>query len=146
MVGRIHSLSQGFMRSVFVDSSGFFALLRPEDPFHAEATDCFARADDEEWTLVTTNYVVHESWALIQVRLGWDAVEAWRREIVPFCTIFWVDKTLHALGEARWTHAGERRLSLTDCVSLEFMRLRGLNEAIVQDEHFTRAGIRLPAP
>lgn len=58
------------MRSVFVDTSGFYALLDRTDPFHAECASYFERAEAEGWSLVTSNYVLHETWALIQARLA----------------------------------------------------------------------------
>jgi uncharacterized protein len=132
------------VKEVFVDTSGFYALLDPTDPFHARAAGLFARAANRGWTLVTSNYVVLETIALVQSRLGWDAVDRWQRYVLPYCRVTWVDEALHALGEARWSHARERRLSLTDCVSLAVMRRAGLGEAIAQDVHFAQAGIRLP--
>lgn len=129
------------MKDVFVDTSGFYALLDSTDPFHLKAADCFARAERERWRLWTTNYVVHETWALVQHRLGWLALEQALDVVFPRCEIQYVDRALHALGQLRCRSERQRRLSLTDCVSLEFMRLRGMAEAIAQDEHFARAGI-----
>ena len=132
------------MKTLFVDTSGFYAFLDGTDPHHEESRDCFTRAQADSWGLLTTNYVVHESWALIQARLGWEAVDSWRDRIVPLCEIVWVDQSLHALGEARCRQARQRRLSLTDCVSIEIMRQRNTREVIGQDEHFDREGFHLP--
>jgi uncharacterized protein len=132
------------MTRVFVDTSGFYALLDGTDPFNPAATDCFRRASVEGWRLVTTNYVLHESWAVIQARLGWEAVDAWRDRCVSACEIVWVDAALHALGEARCRQARLRSLSLTDCVSIEVMRRQGVSVFIGQDDHFTREGFRQP--
>lgn len=133
------------MKSVFVDTSGFYALLDRTDPFHVRARELFLRARDEKWRLFTSSYVVHESWALIQARLGWEAVEDWMDGLLGLCEVVWVDESLHSLGAARSRQARERRLSLTDCVSFEVMVLRGCKEVIADDEHFFRQGHRLPA-
>lgn len=133
------------MKPVFVDTSGFYAFLDRTDPFRAQARELFLRARDEKWQLFTTSYVVHESWALIQARLGWDAVEDWLDALLSMCEIVWVDETLHRLGMARARQARERRLSLTDCVSFEAMTTRGCAEALADDEHFQKLGYRLPA-
>ena len=50
---------------------------------------------------------------------------------------------LHALGEARCRQARERRLSLTDCVSIEVMRRRNIRDFIGRDDHLEREGFRL---
>ena len=133
------------MKPVFVDTSGFHAFLDRTDPFHAKARDLFIRARDEKWQLFTTSYVVHESWALIQARLGWEAVEDWIGSLLPMCEIAWVDESMHRLGAARARQAKERRLSLTDCVSFEVMSSRGCTEAIADDEHFRRLDYVLPS-
>ena len=132
------------MTLAFVDTSGFYAFLDSEDPFHLQAKDLFLRAREEQWVLFTSSYVVHESWALIQARLGWDALEDWLSILLPMCEVVWVDETLHRLGVARARQARERRLSLTDCVSFELMSSRGCKQAIADDEHFKKMGYTTP--
>jgi predicted nucleic acid-binding protein len=132
------------LKSVFVDTSGFYAFLDGRDPFHRTSRQCFLRAQADSWHLLTTSYVLHESWALIQARLGWEALDAWRDQVVPLCDVVWVDSRLHALGEARCRQARSRWLSLTDCISIELMRERGIREAIAKDDHLAREGFRPP--
>lgn len=132
------------MKSVFVDTSGFYAFLDRTDPIHPSVKKHFKKAKKWSWKLVTTSYVIHESWALVQARLGWEALDAWRDRLVPLCEVVWVDPSLHALGEARCRQARERRLSLTDCISFELMRQNRVQEYIGQDEHFEREGFRNP--
>jgi predicted nucleic acid-binding protein len=65
----------------------------------------------------------------------------------PICfirEIAWVEENLHTMSAANCRQVHERRFSLTDAVSLEYMRQQGLTNAIVQDEHFARSGISLP--
>ncbi|MBE2179951.1 MAG: type II toxin-antitoxin system VapC family toxin [Chthoniobacterales bacterium] len=132
------------MKPVFVDTSGFYAFLDRTDPFHDQASTFFLRARDEGWGLFTSSYVVHETWALIQARLGWGAVEDWLSSLLPLCEVVWVDETLHRLGMARARQVRERRLSLTDCVSFEVMSARNCLEAIADDEHFRKLGYLPP--
>ena len=133
------------MTSVYVDTSGFYAELDGTDPGHPAAREAFALSLERRAMLVTSNYVVQESWAVIQARLGWNAVDAWLDRIVRRCEVIWVSRELHDLGAARCRQARERRLSFTDCVSIEIMRRRGITLAIAFDEHFDREGFRLPA-
>jgi predicted nucleic acid-binding protein len=132
------------VKTVFVDTSGIYALLDGTDPRHGAARECFRRALAEAWRLRTTSYVLHESWAVIQARFGWDAVDAWLDRVARLCEVHWVDSTLHGLGAARCRQARNRALSLTDCISIEFMRQQGLREAIAFGEHFAREGFHLP--
>ncbi len=132
------------MKTVFVDSSAFLAVLEGDDPFHEDAVAAFRRAGREAWRLLTTSYVVHEAWALIQHRLGWEAMDAFLGRLLPRCEVFWVDHHLHTRGAARCRQARNRRLSLTDCVSFEYMRQEDIIEAIARDSHFQREGFSWP--
>jgi predicted nucleic acid-binding protein len=132
------------MKTVFVDTSGFYGFLDRTDSFHALSSQLFLRAEAEAWQLVTSNYVIHESWALIQARLGWDAVEDWLAAMVSRCEIVWVDEALYMRAAARARQARERRLSLTDCSSFEVMLARGCREVIADDAHFAKQGFALP--
>lgn len=132
------------MRHVFVDTSGFYAVLDAADPFHATAKSAFERAEREGWQLVTTNYVVHETWALVQHRLGWNAVEDFLIVMLPMCRVEFVDEALHTQAPQICRQSRRRKLSLTDCLSFEVMRRLQLTQAIAQDQHFSENGIQLP--
>jgi len=134
------------MRAVFVDTSGFYAFLDGSDPFHKTSKDLFLRSEAESWKLITSSFVVHETWALIQARLGWDAVEDWLTSILPRCEVVWVDETIYLAAAARARQARERRLSLTDCASFEVMLGQNCREVIADDEHFVRQGFKRPRP
>lgn len=133
------------MKTVFADTSGFYAALDRTDPFHVEAARCFRQAQAEDWRLLATNYVVHETWALIQNRLGWDCVDAFLDGLLPLCQLTWVDDSTYEAAASRCRRERRRLLSLTDRVSFEVMKRLGLTEAIARDRHFVREGIRLPA-
>jgi predicted nucleic acid-binding protein len=132
------------VKFVFVDTSGFYAVLDRDDPFHTVARTDFERAEREGWQLVTTNYIVHETWALVQHRLGWKAVEDFLDVMLPLCRVEFVDEALHSQAAQRCRQSRRRKLSLTDCLSFEVMHRLQLTEAIAQDKHFLENGIKLP--
>jgi uncharacterized protein len=131
-------------RTVFVDTSGFYAALTPVDAFHTEASTLFLRARDEHWNLITTNYVLHESWALIQRRFGWEALEALNSVLTRMCNIHFITAELHNKAAERCARARLRSLSLTDCSSFEVMAALNVTEVIASDRHFAAAGFKLP--
>lgn len=53
------------MKKVFIDSGGWYAHLVTDDADHAVAHRLFAQARSERWSLVTTNAVVFETYALV---------------------------------------------------------------------------------
>ncbi|HEY5296892.1 MAG TPA: PIN domain-containing protein [Verrucomicrobiae bacterium] len=120
------------MKTVFVDTSGFYACLDQADSFHPRALAAFERAEKENWTLFTTNYVVHETWALIQRRLGWEAVETFLNDLLPRCAVIWADENLYHAASNRCRRTRERRFSLTDAISLECMARQKITEAIAK--------------
>ena len=132
------------VKTVFADTSGLYAALDKRDPFHAEALELFRRAETQGWRLVTSSYVVHETWALVQSRLGWEALDELLDTLLPACEVVFVGRELHEAALARCRRERLRELSLTDCVSFELMKQLGLAEAIARDRHFERERILLP--
>lgn len=95
-------------------------------------------SDDER--LVTHSYVLVETTALAQRRLGLGAVRALRDALFPLLGVVWVDRDLHA-GALTATLAARRRdVSLVDHVSFEIMRRRALTRAFAFDAHFAGEG------
>lgn len=84
--------------------------------------------------------MIVETVALIQRRLGLDAVAALRGEILPVLQAGWVDRDLHAEALAAMLAADRRAVSLVDNVSFQFMRQRQITRAFAFDEHFLRQG------
>jgi predicted nucleic acid-binding protein len=61
---------------VFADTSAFFALLDRDDANHQKTKKMWSNTFNSENTLITTNYIIVECFALIQHRLGLEAVKA----------------------------------------------------------------------
>ena len=137
-MGEIHPL-----KVAFVDTSAFYAFLDGSDRFHKKAKELIFQAEKENWHLFTTSFVLHETWALTQARLGWEAVEDWLGSLLPLCEVVWVDERLYELGAARARQARQRKLSLTDCISFEAMLARSCREVIADDADFAKAGFQL---
>jgi len=129
--------------SAFVDTSALYATLVATEDSHRETRSAFAKLLDEGRTLWVTSYVLVESIALLQYRIGLDPVRDLDRYIVPLLTVEAVAHELHRAGMERVIREDRRHLSLVDCVSFEFMRRRGLRDAFTLDRHFAEAGYRL---
>jgi predicted nucleic acid-binding protein len=124
----------------FVDTSALLALLDRDDQHHADAITAWQTLAEGEATLVTTNYVVLETIAVGQHRLGLDAVRAWTSDVAPLLDVEFVDEALHRAALSTLLAADRRQLSLVDCVSFEVMRRRGLRHAFAYDRHFSEQG------
>ena len=115
--------------SLFVDTSALLAFLDADQPRHADVIDAWERAIAGDRHLFTSNYVLVESFALVQRRLGLDALRALADILVPLLRPLWIDEDLHAAAVAALFAASRRKLSLVDCTSFELMRRHGLTEA-----------------
>lgn len=129
--------------SVFVDTSALYALLVSTEERHAAVRAAFERLLRTAEPLETTSYVLVETSALLQHRIGLPAVRDLDDHLVPVLMVNWVDRALHERGMLRLRRENRRKLSFVDCVSLELMRDRGLTTALALDVHFREAGHRL---
>lgn len=126
--------------SVFVDTSALYAVVDAADTSHAAAAAEWCRLLDGETTLRTHSYVVVETAALVQHRIGMPAAAALHRDIVPVLSVRFVDRELHTLAVTGLLAAGRRSLSLVDWTSFEMMRSEQLTEAFAFDGDFLDQG------
>lgn len=125
--------------SVFVDTSAFYAYLDIRDRRHERVGVVLADAVRSE-RLVTHSYVVLETTVLLQRRAGLEAVRRFHVDVLPTCTVVFVDSVLHDDALGLLLTAGRRGLSLVDCVSFELMRRSGVSVALAIDRDFADQG------
>jgi predicted nucleic acid-binding protein len=129
--------------TVFLDTSAILAVLNGDDQCHPEADAIWHRLLGTKETLLSSNYVLIETFALVQRRLGMDAVRAVEREIVPLLDLHWLDANMHQVSVTTWLAASRRSLSLVDCSSFEVMRRHAVRQAFAFDGHFEEYGFDL---
>jgi len=125
---------------VFIDTSAFYALLDRDDANNKKATKLWTNLLGDEHTLVTSNYVLVETFALMQNRLGLEAVRGFQEDILPLINVEFVSPDMHRSGITALLSASRRTLSLVDCVSFELMRSAGIRSVFAFDRHFKEQG------
>ncbi|HSW31634.1 MAG TPA: PIN domain-containing protein [Longimicrobiales bacterium] len=133
------------MSPAFVDTSGLYALMVASDDFHERARAAFALLRREDARMVTTSYVLVETYALLQRRVGWEAVDALRRHLAPLLEVVWVDAPIHERALDHLQERGATSVSLVDATSFVVMRARSIGRAFAFDAHFTDEGFALVA-
>ncbi|MBM4320563.1 MAG: PIN domain-containing protein [Deltaproteobacteria bacterium] len=133
------------MSLVYVDTSAIFALLVASDESHRQARNVFARLAAESAPLLTTSYVLVETYALLGRRVGTEAVRAFREHIAPLCTVVWVGSELHDRALDQLLRRAQHDLSLVDLVSFEVIRERAIDRVFAFDRHFRAEGLPLLA-
>lgn len=131
--------------AVFVDTSALLAVLDADAAEHDRAAEAWRRELRAGASLFTSNYVVVETLAVVQRRLGLAATRELVSEVLPAIAVEGVTPGDHAAGIGAMLAAWRKRLSLVDCTSFEVMRRLGIDRAFAFDRHFGEQGFDLLA-
>ena len=130
---------------VFIDTSFFKALVDPQDQFYNQAVAIIKKLKEEDILLITSNYILDESFTLLRVKRNLELAILLRE---------FISKSVAAIKIARVTVADEARawkwflldwsdLSFTDCVSFALMERLKLQRVATFDKDFQRAGFQI---
>ena len=128
--------------TVFLDTSAVYAMLDADDDNHEMAERVWKQLIQSEATLVTHSYVLVETAALLQHRLGVAALRVFHEDIMPMLQVDWVTASRHFAAVEAVLTAARRKLSLVDCVSFQTMRECGAHAAFAFDDHYREQGFR----
>lgn len=131
--------------SLFVDTSGWYALIDRRDADHRRFADRVRRHVSDGGRLASTDYVLDESFTLARARSGSRAALGLMDLVEQTSAL-----DLEWIGSERFERAGhlfrqyeDQAFSFTDCTSFVVMRELRLTEALTKDEHFRIAGFSL---
>lgn len=128
---------------VYMDTSAFMAVLNFDDQHHDSARNAWIKLLESDSILTCSSYVLVETYALLQNRLGIEAVRAFQRDIAPLLDVVWVKEDLHRIGLNSLLTANRAKLSLVDCVSFSLMRSLNVSRAFTYDKHFAEQGFQV---
>jgi predicted nucleic acid-binding protein len=134
-------------RSVFVDTSGWYALIDRRDAGHGETAALVRRLVTAGARLVSTDYVLDEACTLAKARSGSTAALR-LLDLVDRTTavdVEWIGPERFDRARTLFRKHHDQAFSFTDCTSFAVMRERRIAEAITTDSHFLVAGFR-PLP
>ena len=129
------------MTSVYIDTSAFIAVLDADDRNHQKARKIWEDLIDHQDILISSNYILIETIALIQNRLGIQAVRDFQNTVIPLLTIDWVNETIHNEAIMGVLTAGQKSLSFVDCISFQTIRRLGIQKVFTFDKHFKAQGL-----
>jgi len=124
---------------IFIDTSAIYALADRADPWHQAAKERFEGLLRGGERPLTHNYVLIESMALLQHRLGLDAAIQFGRDARAF-VIEWIGEKTHEKVLNSLRVVSRREVSFVDHVSFFVMRSRGVRVALAFDRHFEAEG------
>ena len=124
---------------IFLDTSAAYAVADAADPYHGHASSRLQAALERRESVLTHNYVVLESAALIQSRLGLRAALTFLKGM-RLLHVHWVTRDEHRHAVEILDQRNRRNLSLVDCVSFVVMKQHGVDTALAYDADFEREG------
>jgi len=124
---------------IFMDTSAIYALADKADPNHITAYNKFEDILKSGEVPLLHNYILVESAALLQARLGLPSANLFLKDARSF-EVEWVDLDLHKEAEKELERIGKRAISLVDCTSFIVMRRRRVQRAFAFDPDFKDQG------
>lgn len=120
--------------TVFLDTSGLYAVFDRDDGNHSKAKAAWVGWLRGGTVFLTNNYVLLETAALLQHRIGVAAVRALREDVMALVHVDWISEERHRAGVEAVLAAARKKLSLVA------MRHSGVRTAFCFDPHFREQG------
>ena len=124
---------------IFFDTSAAVALADVEDGHHAHAVRAIRTLVNDGTPLLTHNYVLVESTAVLQGRLGLTSALTFLADSEHFY-VHWITDEDHAEAVALLRKRNRRKLSLVDCMSFVIMGKYDVITALAYDSDFQTEG------
>ena len=130
---------------IFLDSSFFKALIDPKDDFHRQAKIIWENIFTSNLKLLTTNYILDETFTLLRVKCGLKIVKKLCEVLDQFAEKIKVVRVLPTddTNAWEWFWNDWSKLSFTDCTSFAVMKRLSLTKVATFDQHFASAGFTI---
>ncbi len=128
---------------ILIDTAALLAVINAEDSRHQAAKEVWVSLIQHDTSMICNSYVLLETLALLQARIGLDAVQDFQENVKPLLSIEWVTETEHNAAMQLLLATNRRRISLIDCASFATMRRLGIKTAFTFDKHFTEQGFEV---
>ena len=140
------------MSLVFVDTGAWLALAVRRDQYHDAAASYYNRLSDNRTRLLTTNYVLLETYTRIRYDDGHrQAVQFYRiierAQTQGILQVQWVSRQIHETAWGIFERFDDQLFSLVDCTSFAVAREADVHCVFGFDRGFSTMGFLLePGP
>lgn len=127
---------------LFVDTSAWYVLAVSSAPQHRKVSDALRHRIQRGARIVTTNFIVAETHALLLRRTSRKVALTFVREVRRTPNIVVESSAEYEeLAVTEWLEKfDDQSFSFTDAVSFAVMSERGVSDALALDHHFSIAG------
>ena len=136
------------MKRVFVDTGAWIGVAVARDQTHEAAAARARHLAETKAPLLTTNYVLTETYTRIRYddghakALAFDALIRGlirRRQL----SVAWITAPIHEEAVDLFRRSADQEFSIVDCTSFVVARRRGVREVFGFDRHFATMGFLL---
>lgn len=136
------------MNPVFVDTGGWIAITVVRDQFHKQAASYYRKLSKKEIPLVTSNYVLAETYTRIRYDDGHPKALQFHSLIIQAIKLGrlhleWVTPTIHQEAWRIFEHYQDQVFSFVDCTSFVIARKVRAKEIFGFDQNFNTVGFIL---
>lgn len=131
--------------TIFVDTSFFKGLADDQDNFYKVALKIWSRLGNGDFQLLTSNFVLDETFTLIRPRRKVEGAVGFRDLLIESFTDLEIARVTVEDEAAAWEWfiRDWSDLSFTDCTSFAIMKRLGISRAATFDKHFALAGFKI---
>ena len=129
----------------FVDTGAFIAVTDRSDQYHRRAVTYFRELLESRHALLTTNFILDETYTRLKRRLGADAARTFGEAINKSdqIEILTIDEEIERRAWEIFVKFRDQDFSYTDCTSFVVMRLKRAKTAFAFDTHFEIFGFNI---
>jgi predicted nucleic acid-binding protein len=134
------------VRAVFVDTSGWLALVLRNDQYHQEAASYYQFLRSRQIPLVTSDYVLDETFTRLRydagVKTALRAKQAFdKAQEMNLLSVQWVDEPIATEAWEMFVKYHDQDVSFTDCTSWSICRRLNITSVFAFDAHFSLPGL-----
>lgn len=131
-------------RKIFVDTGAFLALANRKDQHHLEAQRRFQELRAGKFLLVTSNFILDESYTRLQRKAGMGVAIAFGESLQQSrqIKILSIDRALEEKAWQIFKKYQEHAFSYTDCTSFALMQHKKIHQAFAFDKDFKIFGFK----
>lgn len=130
---------------IFVDSGALVARYVADDQYHRAASQLWDELAASREPLVTSNFVLDETFTLVGRRAGYSFA-AERARFIYASRRFRILRPTEGdelLAIDLFAKFADQKISFTDCLSFALMRAEGIHRVFSFDRHFRLAGFEV---
>jgi uncharacterized protein len=134
------------MKNIFIDTSAWDAIEDSGDANH-EAAMIFKDEIANRYELITSNYILDETYTLLLINIGYERTVAFHRqlEMLIKADVLQVIQPSENIVEKAWNifqkYNQDKCWSFTDCTSYAAMKELDIDEVFSFDRHFEQMGL-----